>query len=142
MFVEDRESSRRFFAESWRKHRERAPLQPVEAMIAEVVALHPEYHTFVTNGDAAVNEEFTPERGETNPFLHMGMHLALREQVRTDRPPGIAVLYHQALARTGDAHAVEHEMMECLGEALWSAERNKRLPDEDAYLECLRRRLQ
>lgn len=117
-------------------------MEPLEAMVADVVELHPEYRRYVEAVETTVDEEFTPERGITNPFLHMGMHLALREQLSTDRPPGIAALFRDAVNRSAEAHAVEHEMMECLGEALWSAQRENRLPDEQRYLECLRRRLQ
>ena len=80
-----------------------------------------------------------PEAGETNPFLHMSMHLSLQEQVGTDRPPGIHALYERLVLRSGDAHAAEHRMMECLGRILWEAQRQNGMPDEQAYLECVRR---
>ncbi len=141
MLAHDRDEARRMFVQAWRKRQEGMVLEPLEALIADVVALHPEYHALLTSAEAAIAEEFTPERGETNPFLHMGMHIALREQVGTDRPAGIATLYRRAAERRGDAHAVEHEMMECLGEVLWRAQRDNAVPDEAAYFECLNRRL-
>ena len=76
---------------------------------------------------------------QSNPFLHMGMHIAIREQLSTQRPPGIEAAYKQLLERLGDLHAVEHHMMECLGQAMWEAQRQGTPPDESAYLECLRR---
>lgn len=141
MFVQDRDSTRRMFLEAWRKRRAGEWLEPLEALIADVVALHPEYHGALAPGEAAIAQEYTPERGVTNPFLHMGMHIALREQVGTDRPAGIAELYRRAVERRGDPHAVEHDMMECLGEVLWRAQRDNAVPDEAAYFECLNRRL-
>jgi hypothetical protein len=141
MFVHDRDAARRMFVEAWRKRRAGEVLEPIEALIADVVALHPEYHGLLTSGEAAVAQEYTPDHGVANPFLHMGMHIALREQVGTDRPAGIAGLYRRAVERRGDPHAVEHEMMECLGEALWRAQRDNAVPDEAAYMECLNRRL-
>jgi len=36
-------------------------------------------------------------------------------------------------------HAAEHAMIECLGEALWQAQRSGRAPDEAAYLAALHR---
>jgi hypothetical protein len=30
-------------------------------------------------------------------------------------------------------------MMQCLSEALWQAQRNNAMPDESAYLACLKR---
>ena len=81
----------------------------------------------------------TPEGGQTNPFLHMGLHLGIREQVATDRPSGIAELYANIVARTGDQHTAEHQMIECLAETLWEAQSQNRAPDEEQYLERLRR---
>jgi hypothetical protein len=141
MFIEDREGARRMFVAAWRKHRMRLPLEPLEALIADVVQVHPEYQALLVDDEEAVLKDFTPEGGQINPFLHMGMHIALREQVSSDRPFGVAELYRRAVQGAGDSHRIEHEMMECLGEALWRAQRENRLPDEAAYLECLRRRL-
>jgi hypothetical protein len=76
--------------------------------------------------------------GETNPFLHMGMHLAIQEQLGGQRPEGILEVYQQ-LCRRMTGHAAEHQMMECLGETLWEAQRNGVEPDERVYLERLRR---
>jgi hypothetical protein len=135
-----RSSLRRMYMEAWRKHREALPVEPVEDQIIRVIEWHPEYADVLEAGDDALEQDYTPESGRTNPFLHMGLHLAIREQVATDRPRGI-VDVHRALAqRLGDAHAAEHAMIECLGEALWQAQRSGRAPDETAYLEALRRK--
>jgi hypothetical protein len=135
-----RSSLRRMYVEAWRKHRETQPVEPVEDQIIRVIEWHPEYADVLEAGDDALEQDYTPESGRTNPFLHMGLHLAIREQVATDRPRGI-VDVHRALAqRLGDAHAAEHAMIECLGEALWQAQRSGRAPDETAYLEALRRK--
>jgi hypothetical protein len=139
MVVHDRSAARRYFIDAWRKRQAGSPLEPLERAVAEVVELHPEYHNFLDDAGAAIEEEFSPERGLTNPFLHMGLHIALREQLVTDRPAGITAVYRRLLGRIGDAHEVEHRMMERLGEALWAAQRHNRLPDEAAYLESLRR---
>lgn len=124
---------------AWRKFSARQPLEPLEAQIAAVIAEHPEYIAFIEGGEAAVGAEFTPEGGTANPFLHMGMHLALREQVGTDRPAGIRAVHEALAAHHGDAHAAEHLMLEALGETLWEAQRSGRAPDERVYLERLRR---
>ena len=71
----------------------------------------------------------------------MGMHLAIREQVSTNRPAGIRDVHARLASKLGDAHQAEHAMLECLGEALWQAQRNNTLPDETAYLESLNRLL-
>jgi hypothetical protein len=136
---QNRDSLRRMYVEAWRKHRESRPVEPVEDQIIRVVELHPEYAALLESGEVALGREYTPEGGQTNPFLHMGLHLAIREQVATDRPAGIAEVHRALVTRLGDAHAAEHAMIECLGEALWQAQRSGRPPDEAAYLESLRR---
>ena len=138
-FIQDRDASRRFFLEVWEKHQAAKPLQALEELILGVILEHPEYHVLLDNEENAVLREFTPELGTTNPFLHMGMHIAIREQVSSDRPGGITALYERLLSKFATAHDLEHRMMECLGETLWSAQRNNTLPDEIAYLECVKR---
>lgn len=137
MFGQDREQMRRFFAEAWRRRLDAAPLEPMERLVAGVIEQHPEYHGLLE--DARLDREYPPELGATNPFLHMGMHIALKEQVAAGNPAGIAALHTRISERLGDAHEAEHRMMECLGEALWRAQRDGAMPDEAAYLECLRR---
>jgi uncharacterized protein DUF1841 len=135
---QSREQMRRMYLESWRKFSAKQPLEPLEAQLAAVIAEHPEYLEWIEAGDAALAAEFTPESGRQNPFLHMGLHLAIREQVATNRPTGIADVHRELSARFGDMHAAEHAMLEVLAETLWSAQRSGRPPDEQAYLEKLR----
>jgi Domain of unknown function (DUF1841) len=136
IFSSDRERLRRMYNEAWRKHTGGQPLSPLEAQIADIVAEHPEYHGAIT--DNALDRDFLPEGGQANPYLHMGLHLALREQVATDRPPGIRRLHQRILGRTGDLHDGEHRMIECLAETLWEAQSANCAPDEARYLERLR----
>ena len=137
LFGNDRTALRRFYLEAWRKLRANEALEPLERQIAEVVSEHPEYHALLESEDALA-QDYTPEMGQSNPFLHMGMHIAIREQLSIDRPAGILQCYQSALARLGDAHELEHRMMECLAEMIWQAQRNGTAPDEMAYLECVR----
>ncbi len=136
---ESRELMRRRYLEAWRKFSAREVLEPLEAQIAAVIAEHPEYIGWLESGDAALLAQFTPESGRENPFLHMGLHLAIREQVATDRPAGIARVHRELTARSRDAHEAEHRMTEPLAEALWEAQRSNLPPDEARYLERLRR---
>ena len=136
IFGQDRDELRRMYGTAWQKFCDNVALAPLEAQIAEVVEQHPEYHDAVT-GD--LQRDYTGETGETNPFLHMGLHLGIREQVATDRPAGIAAVFRTLATQLGDAHAAEHRMIDCLAETLWEAQRNNRAPDEQAYLERLRR---
>jgi hypothetical protein len=135
-----RSALRQMYFDAWRKHRESLPVEPVEDQVIRVIAIHPEYASVLESGADALDRDYPPEGGQTNPFLHMGLHLAVREQVATNRPAGIAEVHRSLLARLGDAHEAEHVMIECLGEALWQAQRSGRPPDEAAYLETLRMR--
>ena len=137
IFGQDRHELRKMYADAWRKQVAGQPMSPLEAQIAAVVAEHPEYHDAVTGED--LDREYTPEGGRTNPFLHMGLHLGVREQVATDRPAGIRKLFETLAASKGSAHNAEHAMIDCLAETLWEAQSKNSLPDESAYLERLRR---
>jgi len=138
MFEDDRRQMRTVYIDAWSKHQQGTPLEPMEMLVVDTIAHHPEYHSLLADREQALDKEFDPETGESNPFLHMGMHLAIREQVQTDRPAGIKSLYEQQLAKQQDPHQVEHGFMECLAGMLWEAHR-KGAPDEQAYLECLRK---
>jgi hypothetical protein len=136
---QNRDQMRRMYLEAWRKFSARAPLEPLEAQLAAVIAEHPEYIAWLEAGEQALSAEFTPEGGRENPFLHMGLHLAIREQVATNRPAGIADIHQKLSQRLGGAHAAEHAMLELLAETLWDAQRQGRVPDEQVYLERLRK---
>ena len=138
MFNPTREQVRRFFCEAWRKHRERLPLDGAEVTAADLIAEHPEYHALLEAPEAAVEKQFTPENGQTNPFLHLSLHLAIAEQISIDQPPGIRAAY-QALRQRLEVHDAEHAVMECLGETLWKAQRAGTAIDTAGYLACLRR---
>lgn len=131
-----REQLRAAYREAWRKWQAGEVLQPLEAQIADVVRAHPDYHALLGSAEPLAREFPV---GEANPFLHMGLHLALREQVATDRPAGIARIHQRLCARLGDAHLAEHQMMQPLAETLWDAQRSGRPPQEQSYLERLRR---
>ena len=136
IFGQNRSELRTMYREAWRKSRAGEILSPLEAQIAAVVDEHPEYQDIVAS--SAIDAEYSPDDGQINPFLHMGLHLAIRDQVSLDRPAGIAAVYRGLVRRLGDEHAAEHRMLETLGEALWEAQRANRAPDEQAYLERLK----
>lgn len=139
MFDPDRDQARRFMIEAWRKRCAGLPATPMETLAADVAALHPECHGLLASGEAALVREWTPEQGEANPFLHLSLHLAVEEQLSIDQPPGIRAAFERLLVRRGDRHAALHDILECLGETLWRAQRDRAPPDGAAYLDCLRR---
>lgn len=138
MFGQNREQLRRFYQQAWKKHTSGAPLDGLEALVAQVIGQHPEYQKLVSDPDA-LDKDFHIEEGQTNPFLHMGMHITLAEQLASDRPAGIRTLHQKITLKTGDAHEAEHKMMECLGLILWEAQRAGQAPDEQSFLECMRK---
>lgn len=142
LYSNSRNDTRQMFFDVWQKLQTDKPLTALETIVGDIIRLHPEYHALLDAPEQSLDRDWRPEGGETNPFLHMGMHIAIREQLSIDRPPGIKAAYEALLARTGDPHIAEHEMLECLGEALWLAQREGRLPDEQAYLASLRARAQ
>lgn len=141
LFSQDRNQLRQVYCDVWRKHRAAQALEPLEAQIRDVILLHPEYHALLEDVDRSVGRDYLPEFGDTNPFLHMGLHLAIYEQLATDRPAGIRALVLEARGRWPDMHALEHRMLECLAETLWQSQRDGAAPDEAAYLRCLRETL-
>ncbi len=140
MFGAQRDPYRRRFIEAWQKARSGAALDPLERRIAELVERHPEYHALLGEPDKAVEKDWLPEGGETNPFLHLALHLALAEQLGADHPPGIRGLYGNAVrVHRGDEHAVAHRFIDCLAESMWRMQREGREGDPDHYLDCIRR---
>lgn len=132
---QSRDQLRRVYVDAWRKRLEGLPVEPLEAQVADVVELHPEYHAALERPDDATQRDYPPEDGQSNPFLHMGLHLAVRDQIATDRPAGIRKAFERLAQRTGSAHEAEHRIIECLAESMWEAQRSGRAPDEGLYLE-------
>lgn len=140
MFVESRDQSRQFFFAVWAKMSGGEPLTPLETLIAEVIRAHPEYHRVLGLGDRALERDF--DAADANPFLHMGLHVALVEQLQTDRPPGITALYRQLVTQErADVHGLEHRIMEQLASVLWAAGQRGGMPDEQDYLQRVRKLL-
>jgi hypothetical protein len=135
MSLNERDQLRNTILTAWRKHKENLALEPLEAQIVAIIEMHPEYHDFFTHPENASETDFPG----TNPFLHLGLHLSIREQVSTNRPKGIADIYFALCKKSGDAHLAEHAMLECLGLILWDASLSGKMPDEALYLESLRK---
>jgi hypothetical protein len=132
-----RDQLREMYRASWRRFKQQHTLSPVDKQIVAVISEHPEYHVIVESL-ATDLANYSPRSGQLNPWLHMGLHLAIREQVATDRPAGITGIHARLAAKVGGAHEAEHVMLEKLAEAMWEAQRAGKPPDESAYLERLR----
>ncbi|MBD3816439.1 MAG: DUF1841 family protein [Halothiobacillus sp.] len=137
MYSNDRRQMRQPFLDAWRKQREGLPMTALELKISEVIGQHPEYHELMSDPERALEKDWLPENGETNPFLHLGFHLSIREMVEIDQPPGFRQQYQALCRKSGDMLSAEHLIMECLSEALWRAQRDGTEPDGTALLRCM-----
>jgi hypothetical protein len=140
MYNPTRGQARDFLFSAWANYRAGSPLSELERVAVEIIALHPEYHALLDARERYVDRDYTPEEGQTNPFLHLGLHLGIAEQLATDRPGGIRFEFDRLLEKHGDRHLALHDVLECLGETMWQAQRTGTPPDTEAYLECLRRK--
>jgi len=140
MFNPSRNEARQFLIDAWMKRRDNLPATPLETVAGELIAAHPEYHALLESGDEALTRDWPPEHGETNPFLHLSMHLSIREQVSIDQPAGVAAHHARLTRERGSALEAEHVMMDCLGEMIWQAQRHHTAPDPAVYLGCLGRK--
>lgn len=131
---------RRFFCETWRKRLAGEPLTPMETIAADWITAHPEYQADLAEVERAVAANYAVDQGRENPFLHLSMHLAISEQLSIDQPPGLRAAADQLAHRLGSPHEAAHQIMECLGETVWKAQRERAMPDGAAYLDCVRRR--
>ncbi|MCX7162413.1 MAG: DUF1841 family protein [Betaproteobacteria bacterium] len=138
MFNPSRDQARQFLIDAWAKRRKMLPATPMDILAADLVALHPEYHELL-EADDALSREWTPEQGETNPFLHLSLHLAIEEQLSIDQPIGIRAAFNTLLARHSDRHEALHAVLDCLGEMIWRSQRSGLPPDGESYLACVRR---
>jgi hypothetical protein len=139
MFSPSREQARQFFFDAWRKYQQREMLSAMEDMALEVILLHPEYQRMLETPERYQHKDYLPEIGDVNPFLHMSMHVAIKEQLSIDQPVGIRKRFQRLLKKTGDEHVVAHQFMECLAEMIWQAQRDQTALDATVYFECLDR---
>lgn len=140
MFQPSQHDVRRFFCETFRKQRDGVPLTPMETLAGGWIAEHPEYHADLADEEAAVAASYSVEDGRTNPFLHLAMHLSIAEQCSIDQPTGIRQAVQLLAARRSTLHQAHHEVMECLGDMLWTSQRSGLPPDGQAYIDAVRRR--
>jgi len=137
VFEPTRDEARLFFFETWRKHRAGEPLAGLEQTVIGILLLHPEYHAMLGAPDRFIEQEFSPEGGGTNPFLHLSLHLAVEEQVSIDQPPGIRAAAAELVRRHGSVHEGRHAVMQCLAEMIWQVQHQRMSFDVVAYLICL-----
>ncbi|MEX0961189.1 MAG: DUF1841 family protein [Burkholderiales bacterium] len=141
MFSPSRDQARQFFFDTWTKYRAGEALTGLESTALEVILAHAEYHAILDRPAQYQHRDYLPEPGDINPFLHLSLHLAIAEQLAIDQPRGLRALYDDLAREKADSHAALHDILECLGETIWQAQRSGSAPDETFYLDCVRQRL-
>jgi hypothetical protein len=140
MFTPNQEDVRRFFCTVFDKQLKQQPMEGVETLAALWIAEHPEYHEELRDLPSALTKKYDGSDGQSNPFLHLSMHLSISEQSSIDQPRGIRQAVELLTARRGDLHAAHHEVMEELGAMIWESQRAGRPPDGQAYMNRVQQR--
>jgi hypothetical protein len=140
IFNPTRDDVRRFFRDVLARKRDGHVLTSLETIAADWIERHPEYFPALAPVAPGEPDPYEPRDGAPNPFLHLSMHLSIAEQLAIDQPPGIKAAVDQLTRRLGSSHDAHHAVMECLGEMLWTAQRDHAAPDGEAYVRCVERR--
>ena len=150
LFNPSRDEVRAFFFETWHKFAISKPLSfetqkaklltPLEQLALHVMQMHPEYHAMLNQPDLYREQAYYPELGETNPFLHMSLHLSILEQLSINQPIGISSIYQKLLVIHQDAHLAQHDILDCLGETIWLAQRNNTALDSAHYVQLMQQK--
>lgn len=128
---------RQFFFDTWAKFTQQQALTDLEKIAVEVIQMHPEYHAVLAAPERSMQLQYFPEKGETNPFLHMSLHLSVLEQITINQPIGIKTIYDKLRGKYQDQHLAQHDLLDCLAETIWQAQRNSTPLDSVHYLQLL-----
>ena len=139
MFTPSQADVRKFFCAVHAKAQAGQPMDALETLAGQWVAEHPEYHGDLADEATALAAMKDVVEGQTNPFLHLAMHLSISEQCSIDQPRGIRQAVELLAAKRNSLHEAHHEAMECLGRMLWESQRAGRPPDGAAYMDCVQR---
>lgn len=140
MFNPSPSDVRRFFCAAHSKTQIGAPMEAIETLASLWIAEHPEHHATLADVEAAVLHNYDDPPGQSNPFLHLSMHLSISEQCSIDQPRGIRQAVELLTKRLDSLHDAHHATMDCLGQMLWESQRAGRPPDGEAYIACVQRR--
>ncbi len=141
LFNPSRDEVREFFFYTWSQFKAQKLLTDLEKIALGVVHMHPEYHTILGAPEQYKQQEYFPEFGETNPFLHMSLHLSILEQISINQPIGITGIYDQLKLKYQNEHDAQHDILDCLAEAIWQAQRNNTALDANFYVQLLQQKV-
>lgn len=142
LYNPSRDQARQFLFDAWGKFKQHLPLTDLEKIAVEVIQMHPEYHVVLDSPERYMNQQYFPEMGETNPFLHLSLHISVIEQISINQPMGITQVYDKLLQRYNDKHKAQNDLLECLAETIWQAQRNNMPLDSENYLNLLKQKLE
>lgn len=131
---------RRRFVDVARRLESGHPLDAADVHIAVVLVDHPDARRRLAGiaGEETVLDEPALEGTDSPFFLHLALHVALREQAAADLPPGMRRLHAAYVAWAGgDRVRAEHRMLPILEEALRRSLEQPGGDDPRAYLEAL-----
>jgi hypothetical protein len=141
MYNLNQKEVRNFFFDLYNKANKKDPLSDLEKITYSVILEHPEYNKVLANKEKYLEYNWPVENGETNPFLHLSMHLSILEQLSIDQPIGIKDLYQKLCEKFNDKHTAAHNLIDCLGEMIWLAQKNNTAPDPQIYFDCINKKL-
>jgi len=140
LYNPSRDQARQFLFDTWAKFKQQSPLSDLEKIVVEVIQMHPEYHAILDSPAHYMNQQYFPEMGETNPFLHITLHLSVIEQININQPIGITHIYDKLCLQLKDRHLAQHALIDCLAETIWLAQRNNEPLDSERYLNLLKQK--
>ena len=140
LYNPSRDQARQFLFDAWAKFKQSLTLSDLEKIAVEVIQMHPEYHVILDTPARYMNQQYFPEMGETNPFLHLSLHLSVIEQISINQPIGITQVYDKLQQQYNDSHLAQHDLLECLAETIWQAQRNNLPLDSETYLNLLKQK--
>jgi len=133
--------NRDYYFRLWERVQSHEPLiSPEEALAAEVMKAHPEFHEIWNSPELYKGREFNGS-AEENPFLHVAMHVVIEAQLRTGEPPIVREYAQERLNLGIDAHEVAHELAKTFVAQLFKALRSGKLFDHERYTKALEAQL-
>ena len=139
MFSPSQADVRHFFCSVYAKAQAGTALEAIEIIASQWMQEHPEYAADFADEEQALRTMGDVKEGQTNPFLHLSMHLSISEQCSIDQPRGIRQAVELLTHKRNSLHQAHHEAMECLGQMLWESQQSSRPPDGNAYIDCVQR---